>query len=325
MNPQDIRTLVNRLTLLEAGEPTNPSRRGFLKKAAGAAAMAAAPGSLLKGIGSVASTAAGAGANSMLGSKLFQAALMHGMQTGFGNEYTHGSPNSENEKGDWWDETLETPQGESGKMPWGGNYNIQKSPLGTPYLFTDDTGEYGQLTFVDEHGKIQSMVFGIDRPDPYPVVNSTTRELEDRYQRGIEYMEEPIDDFGKLVDVLTGKIARYQGDDDHNDDHNDEFPTDAEKEKSTDDSATSALGRFGIRAALTKLGNMVLSQNKNKESLPPTASVSDTPSKPLALPPPSKSEYDDLLTPNLDKEKPEYGYWKPGEEENPEQLKKKKQ
>ena len=41
MNPQDIRTLIDRLTLLEAGEPTNPSRRGFLKKTAGAAAAVA--------------------------------------------------------------------------------------------------------------------------------------------------------------------------------------------------------------------------------------------------------------------------------------------
>lgn len=326
MNPQDIRTLVNQLTLLEAGEPTNPSRRGFLKKAAGAAAIAAAPGSLLKGIGSAASTAAGASANSMLGSKLFQAALVHGMQTGFGNEYTHGSPDPENKKGDWWNEKLETPQGDSGKMPWGGDYNIQNSPLGTPYLFTDDNGEFGQLTFIDEHGKIQSMVFGIDRPDPYPVVNSTTRELEDRYQKGIEYMEEPVDDFGRLVDVLTGKIEQYQEEPDYSDDdYNDDLPTEIEKEKSIDKTAADSLGRFGMRAALTKLGNMVLSQNKNKESPPPTASVGDTPAKPMALPPPSKSEYDDLLTPNLDKEKPEFDYWKPGEEEDPKQLKKKNQ
>ena len=55
MNPQDIRSLVNQLTLLEAGEPTNPSRRGFLKKAGAGVAVASAAsldptGTIVKGL-----------------------------------------------------------------------------------------------------------------------------------------------------------------------------------------------------------------------------------------------------------------------------------
>jgi hypothetical protein len=297
MNPQDIRTLVDRLTILEAGEPTNPSRRGFLKKAAGAAAIAAAPGSLLKGIGNTAASAANGVATSI-------AKGIGQYITNTGGEISVNIPVNRTIGGIMVDSinmfVSEDPEDGDGYL------RVNHEPTeDIPYNNNDKEFEEELRNFLKEKGFDPDAVDGIS------------------FNEGGEQEEDAASfDATGFADSIRTQL----GIDNHTD-YDNEVPADSKNpniEKSTDDSSMGALGRFGIRAALTKLGNMVVSQNKNKESPPPTASVSDTPSKPLALPPPTKSEYDDLLTPQVNKEKPEFDYWKPGEE-NPEQLKKKKQ
>ena len=289
MNPQDIRSLINRLTLLEAGEPENPSRRGFLKKAAGAAAIAAAPGSLLKGIGNTAASAAKG-----IGQYI----------TNTGGEISVNIPVNRTIGGIMVDSinmyVSEDPEGGDGYL------RVNHEPTeDVPYVNREKGFEEELRNFLKEKGFDPDAVDGIS------------------FNEG---GEQENDSASFDANGFADSIRTQLGIDNHND-YDNEVPADSKNpniEKSTDDSSTGALGRFGIRAALTKLGNMGLFQNKNKQSPPPTDAVGGTPSAPLALPPPSKSEYDDLLTPQVDQEKPEFDYWKPGEED-PKQLKKKNQ
>jgi len=295
MNPQDIRTLVNRLTVLEAGEPENPSRRGFLKKAAGAAAIAAAPGSLLKGIGNTAASAANGVATSIA--------------KGIGQYITN------------------TGEGISVNIPV--NRTIGGIMVDSINMFVSEDPEDGDGYLRVNHEPTEDIPYTNNGEEFEEELRNFLKEkgFDPDAVDGISFNEggEQEEDAASFdANGFADSIRTQLGIDNHNDD---EVPADSKNpniEKSTDDSSMGALGRFGIRAALTKLGNTVLSQNKNKEAPPPSASVGDTPADPLALPPPSKSEYDDLLTPQVDKEKPEFDYWKPGEED-PKQLKKKNQ
>ena len=316
MNPQDIRSLINRLTLLEAGEPENPSRRGFLKKAAGAAAIAAAPGSLLKGIGNTAASAAKG-----IGQYI----------TNTGGEISVNIPVNRTIGGIMVDSinmyVSEDPEGGDGYL------RVNHEPTeDVPYVNREKGFEEELRNFLKEKGFDPDAVDGISFNEGGEQENDSAsfdaNGFADsiRTQLGIDNHndydnEVPADSKNPNIEKSTDL-----GIDNHND-YDNEVPADSKNpniEKSTDDSSTGALGRFGIRAALTKLGNMGLFQNKNKQSPPPTDAVGGTPSAPLALPPPSKSEYDDLLTPQVDQEKPEFDYWKPGEED-PKQLKKKNQ
>jgi hypothetical protein len=296
MNPQDIRSLIDRLTLIEAGEPKNLSRRGFLKKAAGAAAIAAAPGSLLKGIGNTAASAANGVATSI-------AKGIGQYITKTGGEISVNIPVNRTIGGIMVDSinmlVSEDPEDGDGYL------RVNHEPTEDIPYTNNEEFEEELRNFLKEKGFDPDAVDGIS------------------FNEGGEQEEDAASfDATGFADSIRTQL----GIDNHND-YNDEVPADSKNpniKKSTDDSSTDALGRFGIRSALTKLGNMVVSQNKNKESPPSTDAVSDTPAKPLALPPPSKSEYDDLLTPQVNKEKPEFDYWKPGEEDL-KQLKKKNQ
>lgn len=161
--------------IIEAGEPENPSRRGFLKGLAGAAATAAMPGGIAKLAAPAAAPAAAAVSANVVG-MLFSSAVRVGFELGLtksGRAYKSGGDWND-EDGDWnddedeWDKNLEQVQGEWGYMPWGADYELGQTSNGVPVLWTSDRGDgsdsdpYALITFMD-NGKPQWIMPNTDR------------------------------------------------------------------------------------------------------------------------------------------------------------------
>ena len=166
--------------IIEAGEPKNPSRRGFLKGMAGVAAAAAMPGGIAK-LAAPAAAPAAAAVSANVVDMLFNSAVRVGFDLGLtksGRAYKSGGDwNDEDgdwndEDGDWnddeWDENLEQVQGEWGYMPWGADYELGQTANGVPILWTLDRGDgsdsdpYALITFMD-NGKPQWIMPIADR------------------------------------------------------------------------------------------------------------------------------------------------------------------
>ena len=341
MNPQDIRTLVDRLTLLEAGEPENPSRRGFLKKAAGAAAIAAAPGSLLKGIGNTPATQAPA----------TQAPVISDLANAMADEFQRyadhylrvaepGETNIEGLITDLLAKVYREQGFKAGTRAFSWYYNSGES-WGNPEDWASDFSDKFDIDFSD-YSDIEypshSYEFDWDvaplSPElakamksydgPFKNIDTVTPPFtpnDDTYHASAEAEKDEVGNLGdqgnKSVSDLPGAggmIARGAAA--------------LANVKATElaDRLKAAVNR-GMDSAYSPLRNLIAALSnianygdkaseiiaKAERAVDEIDKKSNTP----ALPPPSKSEYDDLLTPNLDKEKPEFDYWKPGEEENP--------
>lgn len=167
--------------LSEAGEPTNPSRRGFLRGLAGAAATAAMPGgvaNLVKAAPTAAPAAAPAAATG-IADLLFSAAIDAGTNLGLDLPADDAEDDEENQ---FWDSELEQQQGEYGEMPWQQYYEFGKTPNGVPYLHTTDSddGVYSIFTFMD-NGKPQTFVVAHERGGYSEVINSSDPKYTERW------------------------------------------------------------------------------------------------------------------------------------------------
>jgi len=185
--------------LNEAGEPENPSRRGFLKGLAGAAATAAMPGGVANLVKTAPAAAPAAAATAASAADLlFQTALDIGVKHGFAKP---GSMwDDEDDEEDEWDKELEEPQGDVGEMPWGEYYEMGESPNGVPYLHTADSpdGNYAVFTFIDD-GKPQYIVIAWERTGFGEVDDASDPKYMERYNNGSSDWE---GDPAEMIDIV---------------------------------------------------------------------------------------------------------------------------
>lgn len=87
------------------------------------------------------------------------------------------------------------------------------------------------------------------------------------------------------------------------------------------DAAKSTAVRILIRSAFFLAKKLMSKPEAPTTDIAPPETPSNT--NIPALPAPTKSEYDDLLTPELDKEKPEFNYWDPAKDSEPDKKFKK--
>ena len=195
--------------IIEAGEPKNPSRRGFLKGMAGVAAAAAMPGgigNLTKSVAapSVVAPATAAASQANIMTQLFRTAVSAGIETVF-------AADEAKEEGTW-NKQLEKVQGEKGKMPWGDNYSFGKSSGGTPYLITSN--DYHTTWSFMDGGKPNSFVMVFD--------DSGNREVEStsnlKYANRLEKVDPEDYGINNVIDIILGEIT---SDDDYDYDWDD--------------------------------------------------------------------------------------------------------
>ena len=182
--------------IIEAGEPKNPSRRGFLKGMAGVAASAAMPGgigNLTKSVAapSVVAPATAAASQANIMTQLFRTAVSAGIETVF-------AADEAKEEGTW-NKQLEKVQGEKGKMPWGDNYSFGKSSGGTPYLITSN--DYHTTWSFMDGGKPNSFVMVFD--------DSGNREVEStsnlKYANRLEKVDPEDYGINNVIDIILGE------------------------------------------------------------------------------------------------------------------------
>jgi len=170
--------------IFEAGEPSNPSRRGFLKKAAAVGATAATnPSSLLKGVGqsakSVASPLAAAlsqpisiesrlvsGAGAWIAKNMGDIWIPDSMwgddendrdEKDIGAGETRWVPGKNDELADYVnDPNSNSFKGGEGTTPWGNSYALNKTPGGLPYVYIEQDGYNNLLTYMDKSGNIKT-------------------------------------------------------------------------------------------------------------------------------------------------------------------------
>jgi len=288
MNPQDIRSLVNQLTLLEAGEPTNPSRRGFLKKAGAGVAVASAAsldptGTIVKGL------VKDLGFDNLSAlDQLLKVATPDDVLGFFKYRLSSGS----------WEDAITDEE-----------LKLAQQALPDEYV-----ADWVQDQFDNDEDGLAELSKLIGRP----LTMDKIAKVLDKNQ--IDYDDPDDGELNKLNDSLAdlayGKNNWIDAQDAGKNPAQSSGSIDPEKEVVKSNSI-----RTLIRLAAVMAKNLLTA----KPEIPPAAPTPiDNKINTPALPPPSKSEYDDLLTPNLDKEKPEFDYWKPGEED-PKQLKKKNQ
>ncbi len=183
----------------EAGEPSNPSRRGFLKGLAGVAATAATPG----GLGKLATSAAPAAttapaAVSALG-PLFNAAMSFGLDKGW---LGHAYPGNVDPEDYELDPERTKPQGAEGEMPWGEAYELRKTPSGKEYIAT--SGPYGDsavFTYYKD-GEIRNIEIAWDREGYGEVMSSDDEDDMNAYYDFSDNEDLTADNEGQMMDVV---------------------------------------------------------------------------------------------------------------------------
>ena len=296
--------------LNEAGEPENPSRRGFLK-ALGAAGLAAAmPGTAAKALAEPAAAAevpaaaaTAAGESGMIG-RLWMAAadywserMMDDAVDQAGRYYDDDDDeddDEDDEEDDGWDENIKGPN-EEHRMPWGEPYDIITTPSGHTVLYTSDPeGTQGIFTY-EKDGQVRYIALSWDSyaRDYGEVAGSNSEQDEDLYyafadQFGGDLQEEGLDElFDYIINGPEVKSGHYS--DDAPVWHQDP-DKDSKADKTTAADTTAAdLARL---AGLVQKGGEKLSQ-VGEPSEPPAAK----PPKPQSLPSPEKPDFD--LTPDL--------------------------
>ena len=196
--------------LNEAGEPENPSRRGFLRGLAGAAATAAMPGGVANLVKTAPAAApAAAAATASVADLLFQTALAIGSDHGFSKSSSWFDDEEDSEE-DEWDETLEEPQGQYGEMPWGEYYEMGETPNGVPYLHTSDSpdGTFGVFTFMDG-GKPQYILIAWERGGFSEVQDASDEKYIERWHNVEDNFEgDPAEIIDAIVNPANDAPAR---------------------------------------------------------------------------------------------------------------------
>jgi len=311
----DIRYYIN---LVEAtGDPENPSRRGFLKGMAGAAATAAMPGGIAK-LATTASTVAPAAAAAVSASPisaLWAAAVNIAANQGQEFDSTHySSSDPEWEKiekyGEIWEpgvnDLVKKPIGllgrmEFGHMPWGSMYQIDKTPMGVGVMF-NTIEDYGNRCIFFKDGKTLWFDIIHDRDRSWirdsniPNIDELFSDYEDALDDDNITFDEEYDFEVAFIDlIVSGKLPNS-------------LPDSTDSSQSVDQntsisnaSSANLAQKAGTTAAdLARLAGLV---KKGIDTLSPdTTGASELPqAKPTqALPAPAAPE---ILEPDLNKEK----------------------
>ena len=309
--------------IYEAGEPENPSRRGFLKALGAAGVAAAMPGTAMKALAEPtaaevpAAAAAAAGESGLIG-RLWQAAanywldrMMDDDDRGYSN-YDDEFRGSDDDEDEWddeneWDDDIKGPN-EDGRMPWGEYYEVMTTPSGHKVLHTGaPDGQEGIFAY-EKNGEIRYIALACDTSarDYGEVVSSNSDEDEDLYyaygeQFGGIGQEEGL---AALFDYIIN------GDEDPSGHYSDDAPVwhqypdkEPQADKTTATGTTAAdLARL---AGLAKRGyDAAMTAGEPEE---PQAE----PQKPQALPRPTEPDID--LAPDLKQKQAEPAKKKPNE------------
>lgn len=313
--------------LNEAGEPENPSRRGFLRALGAAGLAAAVPGAAAQALSTpaaaaeVPAAAATAAGESGLISRLWMAAadywserMMDDAVDQAGRYYDDDEDDDEDyddeddEYDDGWDEDVRGPN-EEHRMPWGEPYDIITTPSGHTVLYTSDPdGTQGIFTY-EKDGQVRYIALSWDSyaRDYGEVVGGNSEEDEDLYyafadQFGGDLQQEGLDElFDYIIDGPEVPSGHYSDDAPVWHQYPDKAP---QTDKTTAADTTAAdLARL---AGLVQKGGEKLSQ-VGEPAEPPAAE----PPKPQALPAPEKPDFD--LTPDLKQKQKEPVRKKPNE------------
>ena len=310
--------------LKEAGEPANPSRRGFLKALGAAGIAAAAPGVAAKALSTPAAAevpaAAAAAAEADVIPLLWRAATAFGAQHGVGFDYAWVKPKDPNYPGDdaEWEpgenDLATEPSGEYGDMPWGSPYEINTTPAGHKVLITTHDDEYITYTFEKDgraysfkiypgrYGEVWKLIDTDWDPlwkfdvDAYEKAVNSTRQLDDQ-DFDLSVVDAIMD--GSWQDYTWDKTEKSN---DRVEPANTNEPTPSKNlAKDTETGTTAAdLARL---AGLAKRGYDA-AQSAGEPKQPPTA-------EPKQLPTPEKPDID--LTPDLKQKQQEPAKKKPNE------------
>lgn len=199
--------------LPENDGPADPGRRGFLKKAAGVAAMAAAPQQTLRGLGqSAAAAVPGAAGAAMPAATATILDRLFDYTVAFRNpirwEY-----DSDAEEED--DDTLQQ-QGKEGAMPWGESYEVHRTPKGRYYLHTSEKGgEGGILTYMQSpQSQPMSFLYARDFTAGTPSeIEESDQDIKDIYDQWLEShdYDPDDDDWADLVDRIIDRDPQSHG------------------------------------------------------------------------------------------------------------------
>ena len=307
--------------LNEAGEPENPSRRGFLK-ALGAAGLAAAmPGTAMKALAEptaaeVPAAAAAAGKSGLIGrlwmaaadywaERMMDDAVDQAGRYNYDDEDEEDYDDEDEEYDDGWDEDIRGPN-EEHRMPWGEPYDIITTPSGHTVLYTSDPeGTQGIFTY-EKDGQVRYIALSWDSyaRDYGEVVGGNSEQDEDLYyafadEFGGDLQEEGLDElFDYIINGPEVKSGHYSDDAPVWHQYPDKDP---ESDKTTAADTTAAdLARL---AGLVQKGGEKLSQVGEP--------AKPEPQKPQALPAPEKPDFD--LTPDLKQKQAEPAKKKPDE------------
>jgi len=303
--------------ITEAGEPKNPSRRGFLKALGAAGLAAAVPGTAAKALAQpaaaaeVPAAAATAAGESGLISRLWMAAADYWAERMMDNavdqagryDYDDEDDEDYDDEDDGWDEDVRGPN-EEHRMPWGEPYDIITTPSGHTVLYTSDPeGTQGIFTY-EKDGQVRYIALSWDSyaRDYGEVAGGNSEEDEDLYyafadEFGGDLQEEGLDElFDYIINGPEVKSGHYSDDAPVSHQYPDKEPQ-ADKTTSADTTAAD-LARL---AGLVQKGGEKLSQVGEPEE----------PAKPQALPAPEKPDFD--LTPDLKQKQQEPVKRKPNE------------
>ena len=297
--------------IIEAGEPENPSRRGFLKALGAAGVAAAVPGAAAKALAQPAAAAeipaaAAAAAEADVIPLLWRAASAFGAAHGVNFDSAWVKADDDNYPGDDADwepgenDLATEPTGEYGDMPWGSPYEIVETPAGHKVLITTHDEEWITYTF-EKDGRVYSFKI-------YPGRYGETWELEDTdfdplWKFDVDAYEKAVNSTRQLDDqdfdlsvvdaIMDGSWQEYTWDktkkstDDVKSVNPNQPAGSKDLSKDTETGTTAAdLARL---AGLVQKGGEKLSQVGEPEE-PRTA-------EPKALPAPQKPDFD--LTPDL--------------------------
>ena len=303
-----MKNLKHYIKLVEAGEPADPSRRGFLRAMGAAGAAAAMPGTALKALATpAAAVAAPAQAAAAGAAAASQSTLLNGLWAAAVNYMADKEPeptsdwDDEEDFGPAWDDEIADagPQGEDGMMPWGDDYGMLTTPKGRKYLYTANAGESGIIAYEkDGEPRVIELAWDREARDYGEAVGTTDPDEDvDLYYDFSDKHGNVVNNKGELVDYII--------------DGGDASPSPQAHEKSDDNKMSKSLDTTPLDlarlAGLAKKGIETVKGAGASDSEEPAPTVKhmgpvqyakDTP----ALPAPSD---DNVLKPNLKQQQAE--------------------
>ncbi len=220
--------------LNEAGEPADPGRRGFLRALGAAGVAAAMPGTAMKALATPAvaaevpaAAAVAAGINPATIAALWRAATAVGNQQGYYFDptmYTYQDPemaHMDEYNGEWipGENDLHTePQGQSGAMPWGSDYQVLRTPGGIPVIVSGVDDTTLQYTFIRDGRTYWYQYYGDRGGEGIEATNIPGLESfdYDQYSKDADDANESNHwdtNYTLIDDIVSGEYKKYIPDD----------------------------------------------------------------------------------------------------------------